>query len=187
MKWAIKRRNSCHFLVRSSYDDCQSPFVPITFCSFFPYPTCFTRLEMSQSCTRFLAPALVDPLTLPPDGALDSAPWLHQTLQKSSHHDQTTGWPRLRGNVSFTRSSQYNPLVCIGSSRYSIPLWTGSSARTRNASFTDNPSVRLPSFHPFMYIRLPLYLFWFTHKPTIFTIPERSIHTHRRFRLLLRL
>ena len=26
--------------------------------------------------------------------------------------------------------------------------------------------------------------YWFTHKPTIFTIPERSIHTHRWFRLL---
>ena len=133
---------------------------------------------MSQSCTRFLAPALVDPLTLPPDGALDSAPWLHQTLQKSSHHDQTTGWPRLRGNVSFTRSSQYNPLVCIGSSRYSIPgLCTFSSARARNASFTDNPSVRLPSFHPFMYIRLPLYLL-LVHTQAYYFYYSGTIHSY---------
>ena len=118
---------------------------------------------------RFLAPALVDPLTLPP--------WLHQTLQKSSHHDQTTGWPRLRGNVSFTRSSQYNPLVCIGSSRYSIPLCTGSRARARNASFTDNPSVRLPSFHPFMYIRLPLYLL-LVHTQAYYFYYSGTIHSY---------
>ena len=122
--------------------------------------------------------ALVDPLTLPPDGALDSVPWLHQTLQKSSHHDQTTGWPRLRGNVIFTCSSQYNPLVCIGSSRYSIPLCTGSSARARNASFTDNPSVRLPSFHPFMYIRLPLYLNIGSHTSLLFLLFRNDPFIH---------
>ena len=64
---------------------------------------------MSQSCTTLNA-QIPCPCTGRP---VDSAPWLHQTLQKSSHHDQTTGWPRLRGNVIFTRSSQYNPLYAL--------------------------------------------------------------------------
>ena len=118
----------------------------------------------------------------------DSAPRLHQTLQKSSHHDQTTGWPRLRGNVSFTRSTQYDPLVCIGSSRYSIPLCTGSSARVHATPvlLTIRQSGSHLSIHSCTSACLSI-SYWFTHKPTIFTIPERSIHTHRRFRLLLRL
>ena len=79
----------------------------------------------SHSCTALNA-LIPCPCTGRP---ADSVPWLHQTFQKSSHHDQTTGWPRLHGNVIFTRSSQCNPFVCVCSSRYSIPLCTGSSAR----------------------------------------------------------
>ena len=139
---------------------------------------------MSQSCTRFLAPALVDPLTLPSDGALDSAPWLHQTLQKSSHHDQTTGWPRLRGNVIFTRSSQYNPLYAfvLVNTRYPYALVL-VHAHATPVLLTIRQSGSHLSIHSCTSACLSI-SYWFTHKPTIFTIPERSIHTHRRFLLL---
>ena len=69
---------------------------------------------------------------------------------------QTAVWPRL-------------PALAMSVLLFYLD---GSTASTCNVSFTDNPSVRLPSVHPFIYIRLALHLILVHTGPLAPFLPE---------------